>query len=96
MSTTKPKPRSKRPPKPKPSDFSLVHQDLATAFMKWLDEHTLREMGWKITELQRMEANVARLVVCDTLTPEGEAERDRLLAIYKAVWLPRRLSLEAP
>ncbi len=96
MSTTKPKPRSKRPSKPKPPDFSLTHQELATAFMKWLDEYSLIEMGWRITDLQRTEANIVRFVVCDTLTPEGEAERDRLLAEYKAVWLPRRLALESP
>ena len=75
-------------------DFVLLHGEMLQQFARWEDEFTLREFGWRISQLRQMEMLVARYLTADTLTPEGEVERDRLVAEYKRVWRPRRLQLD--
>jgi hypothetical protein len=76
-------------------EFILMHQQMASAWTRWIDEFSLREYGWKVSDLHRIEAVLARFVTSDCLDEEGEAERDRLLKRYKEVWRPRRLLLDA-
>jgi len=74
-------------------EFGLLHGEMLGQFSRWEDEITLREFGFRISKLSEMEMLVARYTTSDTLTPEGEMERDRIIAEYKAVWRPRRLQM---
>lgn len=81
---------AKTPPNP----YGLLHGEMVSQFVRWTDELYVRIFGFKLSKLQEMEMLVARYLTADTLTPEGEAERDQLIAEYKATWRPRRLKLE--
>jgi len=86
--STKPEPRTGA----NHGDFALLHGEMLTRFAEWRDEMFLREFGFRLSELERMEMRVARIVTNDN--PEAQAERDKLVAEYKAIWRPRRLLLE--
>jgi len=58
------------------------------------DDYFFARFGWKISKLREIEMLVARYSTSDTLTPEGERERDQLITNYKEVWRPRRLHIE--
>ena len=75
-------------------DFVMLHRTMLSQFAKWQDEISLREWGWRISELHMIEGQIARLITCTTLTPEGEKTRDKLLELYNEVWRPRRVLLD--
>jgi t-SNARE complex subunit (syntaxin) len=76
-------------------DFYLLHSDIVGKATEWLDEVCLRERGFRISDLHRIEATIARLATIPDPSPEAVAERERVLDEYRRVWRPRRVELDS-
>lgn len=72
------------------SNFGLLLDEMRSKFAQWEDEFFVRVFGFRISELRRQEELVAWYTTAESLTEEGEVERDRLIDNYKKVWRPRR------
>ncbi len=71
-------------------DFVLLHIEMLQSFGRWVDEFCMRQHGFKLSELQKQEQWLARLMAIEDPSPEAIAERDKCLETYRKVWLPRR------
>ena len=77
----------------KSDPYLMVHMDMLSKFSTWIDQVCETERGFKLSDLQRIESQIARLSVVDEPSPEALAELARLKDEYKKVWLKRRQSL---
>ena len=76
-------------------DFPFMHREMIRMYRQWLDEFCLREHGFKLSELQEIEALIARFGAHPEPSTELRDELARLQDEYATKWYPLRKKLSA-
>lgn len=76
-------------------DFPFMHSEMSRMYQQWLDEFCLREHGFKLSELQRIETLIARFGAHPNPSAELREELASLREEYATKWYPLRMKLSA-